>query len=96
MSKSGAEKLYVGVNIFHEEHKETLAKLDQLPTSCYESAERLEMQRSAFEKNDIFPCGVIDSVVKKLKSYNDKDLSERLYGKNEAIAELVEKYLHVM
>jgi len=91
-----AEKLYVGVNIFDDAHKETLAKLKQLPESCFESADCLLEKRAYFEKNHIFPAGVIDSIAKKLKSHDDKKLSERLYGNNEAIAELVEKYIHVM
>jgi glucan phosphorylase len=33
-------------------------------------------------------------VAAKLKSYNDKSLSEELYGNNEAIARLVKEYLH--
>jgi glutamine synthetase len=89
-----AEELYVGVNIFDEEHKDVQNKLEQLPTSCFESAERLEKKRAAFEKNDIFPAKVIDHTVNKLKAFEDKDLSERLYGKNEAIRELVLKHIH--
>jgi glutamine synthetase len=30
-----------------------------------------------------------------LKAYKDKGLSEKLYGNDEAIAELVAKYIHV-
>lgn len=37
---------------------------------------------------------VIDEIVKKLKSYNDKELSERLYGKEDEIKKLVDEYLH--
>lgn len=89
-----AEKLYVDVNIFKEEHKDKLEQLEGLPISCYESALSLESKRQYFEKYDIFPKGMIDSIVEKLKSYNDKNLSEELYGKHEEIAKLVNKYLH--
>lgn len=91
-----AEKLYVNVNIFDDEHKEKLDQLDALPESCYESAECLESKRNAFEKDGVFPEGMITSLVAQLKSYDDKDLSERLYGKHKEIAELVKKYLHCM
>jgi len=37
---------------------------------------------------------VIDGVVKTLKSYNDKGLSERYYGKGEEIKKLVDEYFH--
>lgn len=91
-----AEKLYVNVNIFREENKERLAQLEGLPISCFDSAIALGNKRQFFEKNGIFSPGMIDSAIEKLKSYKDQDLSERLYGKNEEIRVLVEKYLHVM
>lgn len=91
-----AEELYVDVNIFKEENKEKLESLDHLPTSCWESAEHLDKMREHFEKNGVFPAGTIDGFIKRLKANNDKDLSERLYGKNDDIRALVEKYLHWM
>ncbi len=91
-----AEELYVNVNIFNAEHKDKLDTLKGLPTSCYESANALEAKRAYFEKNGLFQPGLIDSALKELRSYNDEDLSERLYGKNDEIYELVMKHLHCM
>lgn len=91
-----AKKLYMDVNIFDDAHKDKLTQLKGLPTSCYQSAETLEENRSYFEANGIFPAGVIDRFVDHLKAYEDKDLSERLYGKHDEIAKLVETYLHHM
>ena len=91
-----AEKLYVDVNIFDDEHKEKLAQLEKLPESCYDSALCLEKKREAFEKNGIFPKGTVDSFIDRLKAYDDKNLSERLYGKDEEIRKLVMSYIHVM
>jgi glutamine synthetase len=91
-----AEKLYVGVNIFDDEHKDQLAKLECLPQSCWESADKLIEKRDFFEKNGVFPAGAIDQIANKLKSYEDKDLSERLYGKDDEIKELVMKHIHCM
>lgn len=91
-----AEKLYVNVNIFSEEYKDKLDKLKALPISCYDSAEVLEKKRAFFEKNGVFQPGLIDATVKKLKSYDDKGLSEKLYGKHDEIYKLVMKYLHCM
>jgi glutamine synthetase len=91
-----AEKLYVNVNIFAEENKAKLDSLSALPASCYDSAIALENKRAMFEANGIFPTGLIDSVVTKLKAYNDQKLSEELYGKNDEIAKLVKQYLHCM
>lgn len=90
-----AEKLYANVNIFSPEFKDRLATLNQLPASCFESAEVLDRKRSTFEADGVFPKGMIDSKIKKLKSFNDKGLSERIYGKNDEIKELVEQYIHI-
>ncbi len=89
-----ANSLYVSGNLFTEENKAFREKLQSLPTSCWESAENLDRQRSFYEKDNVFPPGLIDSIVKRLKSFDDKDLSERLYGKKNELAELVNKYLH--
>jgi len=89
-----ARELYVNVNIFKPEFKEKLAKLAKLPTSCYESAEVLLAKRAVFEEFGVFPAGTIDDIADKLISFDDKNLSERLYGKNDEIAELVEKYMN--
>lgn len=89
-----ANKFYVDVNIFAEEHKKIQEKLPQLPASCWESANCLIEDRAIYEKDGVFSPLVIDGIAKALKSYDDKDLSERLYGKDEEIRKLVEKYLH--
>jgi len=89
-------ELYVGVDIFNEEHKDKLEQLEKLPKSCWESAECLEKNRTAFEKYDIFPKKIIDNIIRNLKSYEDKGLSEKLYGKHEEINKLVEKFFHCM
>lgn len=89
-----AEELYIDYNIFKPEHRSKLEKLERLPASCQESAETLEESRKYFENNNIFPKGTIDNIIKSLKSYNDQDLSERLYGKYDEIRKLVNDYLH--
>lgn len=89
-----AEKLYVDVNIFDPKHKEKLAGLKHLPSSCSESADILDSMRNMFEENGIFPTGTIQRFIKQLKQYNDKDLSEKLYNKNDEIRLLVDKHLH--
>lgn len=91
-----AEELYVDVNIFDDKNKAKLERLEQLPTSCWESAETLEKYRNYFEKTGIFPKGTINRFINHLKSYKDKNLSEELYGKKEEIKKLVDEYLHCM
>jgi glutamine synthetase len=89
-----AKSLYVDINIFSHENEEIQRRLPQLPTSCWESAEKLLADRSIYEKDEVFPVAVIDGIVKNLKSYNDKDLSQRYYGKGDEIQKLVAEYMH--
>lgn len=89
-----AKKLYVDANIFASDQSEIRKRLPQLPTSCWQSAESLLKDREIYQKEGGFPPIVIDEIVKKLKSYNDKGLSEKLHGKEEEIEKLVNQYLH--
>jgi len=91
-----ANKLYVDVNIFSPEYKKVQERLPQLPTSCWESAESLLKDREIYQRDGVFPSVVIDGMVKKLKSYNDRDLSEKLYGKEDEIKKLVDGHLHCL
>ncbi len=91
-----ADELFVDVNIFKEENKQRARTLEQLPTSCIESAEALNEDRTFFERNNIFPKGTIDRFISQLIACDDKDLSERLYGKDDEIRKLVNKFLHHM
>lgn len=89
-----ADKLYVDVNIFAHEHKKLQQQLPQLPTSCWESSECLLKDRAIYERDGVFSPVLIDGLVKILKSYDDKDLSERFYGKGDEIKKLVDEYFN--
>ena len=89
-----ADDTYVDVNIFHEEHKDIAKNLNQLPTSCMESAERLEQQRDIFEKYGVFSKQMIDGTIKKLKAYNDGQLRAEIHCDKTRILKLVDKYFH--
>lgn len=89
-----ADEFYVDYNIFKDKENSKIKTLESLPASCWESSEYLLKQRSYFEKDGIFPPGVIDNVVSKLKAFNDKGLSENLYNRNEEIAKLIRQFLH--
>ncbi len=91
-----AKKLYVDVNIFEKSNESKLKELESLPESCYESALSLEKYREYFEKDGVFPKGQIDNVISKLKSFNDMNMSEELYGNSDAIKDIVEEYLDCM
>jgi len=89
-----AERLYVDYNVFSNHDAAAVKKLESLPASCCESADSLLERRSVFEKDGVFPAGVIDNVVKRLRGYEDRGLSEKLYNKPEEIAKLVSRFLH--
>ena len=89
-----AEKTYVDVNIFDEEHKDKLSKLDQLPASCQESADMLLKQRKIYTKYQVFPDAEIDFLVKLLKSHKDKGLIAKIKADDEKIMDLVNKYFY--
>lgn len=89
-----AEELYVDYNIFKETGKKQRKRLESLPASCCESADCLLEKRDIFEKDNVFPAGVIDNVVRRLKAFDDKGLSERLYNKQEELGALVRQFLH--
>ena len=91
-----SEELFVDVNIFKDENKHRTKALEQLPVSCSESADALENDRAFFEKKNIFPKGTIDRIINQLKSFDDKNLSDRLYGKEAEIRKLVTEYMHHM
>jgi glutamine synthetase len=89
-----ADKNYVDVNIFHDEHKEKKQCLEQLPVSCWDSADRLLEHQEFYKKYDVFSQSMIDGVVKNLRQYNDKDMRSKISGNEAEILKLVEKYFH--
>jgi glutamine synthetase len=89
-----AEKTYVDVNIHKSEHKEKLSALDQLPASCWDSADELAKHRTIFEKHGVFPAEMIDDIIKELKSFNDANIREDIKQHPEKMMELVKTYFH--
>ncbi len=89
-----AQRTYVDVNIFSDEHKEKVEQLKQLPASCWESAENLEAQKSVYTKYGVFPEGLINSIAEKLKAYKDKTLRQEIANDKDAILELVKTFFH--
>ncbi len=86
-----AEKLYVSVDV--GKNQEGL-NLPQLPASCCEAGERLLKDRAFYEKYSIFPHSMIDGIANSLKKFDDRQLSERLFGDGDALNNLVKRYLH--
>ena len=89
-----AEKTYVDVNIHDGKHREKMLALEQLPTSCYESAQVLKINRAIYEADGIFHPVLIDGVISKLESYNDKHLRQEIKENPVQMMELVKRYYH--
>lgn len=89
-----AEERYVSVNIFDDKNKEVAERLSHLPASCAESAMCLEKQRGIFEARQVFSKGLIDGLIKKLSSYNDKTLRQDISNKPDQLQELVKTYIN--
>lgn len=85
-----AKELYVDYDI----HKSEKKKLDQLPASCFEAAECLEKDKDVYEQFNVFPKGLIDKHIMRLKEHDDKDMSEKLFGNTSALSNLIDKHIH--
>lgn len=89
-----SEKNYVDVNIFKDENKKICRKLKQLPASCFDSATALLEQANVFTQYEIFSQGMIEDYAASLKAFDDKGLSEKMFGKQDEIKLLVDQFIH--
>jgi len=83
-----AEKLYVAQDACASDY------IEQLPGSCWEAAEKLEQDRTLYQKDYVFPAYVIDKIIKNLKAFQDNKLSEKLVGNADALNKIVRENLH--
>ena len=89
-----AEKTYVNVNIHKKENEDKLKQLAQLPDSCAASADCLEKQRAIFEQYHVFSSAMVDGIISKLRSYEDRTLRSEVRDNQEEVLKLVNKYFH--
>ncbi|MDI6904358.1 MAG: glutamine synthetase family protein [Candidatus Bathyarchaeia archaeon] len=83
-----AEELHIEGNVAERK------MLKVLPLSCSGSAENLEKDRRFYEADGVFPKKLIDKTIEKLKFYKDKNLWEKLAGKQDEIEDVLGQYLH--
>ncbi len=86
-----AEELYIEGSLYNHPKAR---KLEQLPTSCAESAISLEKKRTLFEARGVFPARLIDDTLNHLRSFKDENLRHELKDNEEATRELVRKFIH--
>ena len=89
-----AERTYVNVNIHQKENEAKLAMLEQLPDSCAASADCLERQRAVFEQYNVFSPAMIDGIIKRLRSYDDRTLRADIGDNRDEMLKLVQRYFH--
>ena len=89
-----AERTYVNVNIHQKENEDKLKDLAQLPDSCAASADCLEKQREVFEKYNVFSPSMIDGIIRKLRSYDDRTLRQDIGDDRDQMIKLVYRYFH--
>ncbi|AWB92099.1 glutamine synthetase beta-grasp domain-containing protein [Aeromicrobium chenweiae] len=70
-------------------------KFEQLPASCSESADVLQRERAGLEADGVFPPDLIDSVIDRLRSYDDAKLMKKAAKDDATREELVRRFWHV-
>lgn len=88
-----ADNTYVDVNIHAAENAGRLATLDSLPVDCAGSADALEAVRDVFEAEGVFSKGMIDGILKQLRSF-DKDECEAAKNDTVKMQRMVERFFH--
>jgi glutamine synthetase len=71
-----AKKLFVEHN--ESKDKNFISSFPELPSSCAESSRILLKRRDVYERDGVFPPGIIDYVSNLLKAENDKLLKQKL------------------
>lgn len=69
--------------------------VEQLPTSCAESADALDAERALFEAEGVFPAALLDAVIAGLREIDEATPAEALAEDGSAREELVRRHWHV-
>ena len=77
-----------------KEHADRLAKLESLPDSCAASAEALARQRAIYEAYGVFSPAMIDGIIARLRSFDDKHLRTQIDNGEVDMLTLVRRYFH--
>lgn len=89
-----AAKTYVDVNIHAKANEAVLNSLDQLPTSCWESADELEKKRELYERGGVFSKSMIDGTIKALRKFDDRNIRQEIAESPEKMLEMVKEFYH--
>lgn len=92
--KNSKDSLKLAKDLHVEAAEKESKNLKVLPRSCNEAAERLEKDRHYYEANAVFPKRLIDETVKKLKAFEDRNLSKESSRNTERIKKTIIEYIH--
>jgi len=88
------EALKLAADLYVKADATRVQGLRELPASCFESADCLLRDRARYEEDGVFPAGLLDALVKGLKSYDDLNMSEKIFGNADSLRLLVNRHLH--
>ncbi len=92
--KNSREALRIAEELHVEPGEAEKRGFSLLPQSCVESAANLENDRKYYEADGVFSKAVIDGTIRKLRSYKDKSMLQRLKNEPRKIQDLMQTYLH--
>ncbi|MFH1374180.1 MAG: glutamine synthetase family protein [bacterium] len=94
LKDKGAIELAQMQRIENLQNRKTTSKTAVLPCSCSESADKLEDNRKVYEKLGVFPPALIDILISRLRSYNDKNLARSLRKNRKQLSKLITDSIH--
>lgn len=89
-----AQDTYVDVNIHDSRNSEKMNALEQLPSSCHQSANALEAHRHLFEAKGVFSPALIDGTLQSLRSFQDNDIRTEIKEHPEKMLEIVRRFYY--
>ena len=85
---------YVEVNIFEDEIKTIQERLEYLPQSCFESAEKLKEHSHIYLEDNVFNKRILDGLEIQLKSFKDKNMKIELKRGKEKAENYIKSYFN--
>jgi glutamine synthetase len=92
--KNSKDSLKLAEDLHVETAEKENKSLEILPHSCREAAENLEKDRHYYEANGVFSKRLIDQTVKKLRDFQDENMSKELASKPGKIEKIIMKYIY--
>ena len=89
-----AANTYVDVNIHKAGNEKLTNHLEHLPSSCHESAAKLEEMKEIYTRHGVFSERMINGLASQLREFNDLNIRAEVAARPELMQELVDKYFY--